>query len=178
MWGGRVPEAARDRGDVTARLLRDKPDGDSFPRPPTLCLAASSLNVCRDARCKWVSPARTQPTMNRQDRAVRPQSEDLGRTRQKLFDFDGDAIAADDDRAARHRHVVGEDADLILLRGVELDDGAAAEPQDLVDRHRGSAEHDGDVDRDIIQGRQRGLAGVMGVNSERWCFTMAWLRGR
>jgi hypothetical protein len=28
----------------------------------------------------------------------------------------------------------------------------------LMDRHRGSAEHNRDVDRNIIEGRQRGLA--------------------
>ena len=40
----------------------------------------------------------------------------------------------------------------------EFDNGATAESQDLMDRHRGSAKHDGDVDRDIIESRQRGLA--------------------
>ena len=43
----------------------------------------------------------------------------------------------------------------------ELNNGAATEPQDLMDRHRGSAKHDGDVDRDIVEGRQRGLAALL-----------------
>ena len=62
----------------------------------------------------------------------------LGRARQQFLDFDGDTIAADDHRAFRHRHVVGENADLVLLGGIELYDGAAAEAENLVDRHRGS----------------------------------------
>jgi hypothetical protein len=74
----------------------------------------------------------------------------LGRARQQFLDFHGDAIAADDHRALRDRHVVGENADLILLGGIELDDGAAAEAKNLVDRHRGPAQHYGDIDRDII----------------------------
>ena len=115
---------------------------------------------------------------NRKVRAVRAGSDDLGRARQQLFDFHGDAIAADDNRATRHRHVVGENADLVVLRRIELDDGAAAEAQNLMDRHRASAEHDGDVDRDIVEGRQRGLASIIGVESVGRCFTMAWLRGR
>ncbi len=83
------------------------------------------------------------------------------RAGQQLFDFHRDAIAADDDHAARHRHVVGKNADLVLLGRVELNNGAATEPQDLMDRHRGSAKHDGDVDRDIVEGRQRGLAALL-----------------
>lgn len=83
------------------------------------------------------------------------------RAGQQLFDFHRDAIAADDDHAARHRHVVGKNADLVLLGQVELNNGAATEPQDLMDRHRGSAKHDGDVDRDIVEGRQRGLAALL-----------------
>ena len=74
--------------------------------------------------------------------------------RQQLLDFDRDPVAADDHRALRHRHVVGENADLVLLGGIELDDGAAAEAEHLMDRHRGLAQHHGDVDRDIIECRQ------------------------
>src|SRR5580692_8323791 len=78
----------------------------------------------------------------------------LGRARQQLLDLDRDLVAADDHRALGHRQVVGEDADLVFLGGVELDDGAAAQPQHLMDRHRGRAEHYRDVDRDIIECRQ------------------------
>jgi hypothetical protein len=92
---------------------------------------------------------------DRKVRAARAGSDDLGRARQQLFDFHGDAITADDNRATRHRHVVGENADLVVLRRIELDDGAAAEAQNLMDRHRASAEHNGDVDRDIVEGRHR-----------------------
>ena len=39
----------------------------------------------------------------------------LGRARQQFLDFDGDAVAAHDHRAFRYRHVVGENAHLVLL---------------------------------------------------------------
>ncbi len=32
----------------------------------------------------------------------------------------------------------------------QFDDGAAAEPEHLVDRHGGGAEHHGDIDRNLI----------------------------
>jgi len=51
------------------------------------------------------------------------------------FTSDRDAVAAHDDAALGYRQVVGENADLVRLGGIELDDGPAAEAQDLVDRH-------------------------------------------
>ena len=47
--------------------------------------------------------------------------------------------------------VVGEDLDLVILGGVQLDDGAAAEPQHLMDRHGGGAEHDRDIERNLVE---------------------------
>jgi hypothetical protein len=87
----------------------------------------------------------------------------LGRARQQFLDFDGDAVAADDHGALRHRHVIGENANLVLLGGIEFDDGAAAKPKNLVDRHRGSTQHHGDIDRDIIKGRQGASRGFIDV---------------
>jgi lipoyl(octanoyl) transferase len=72
---------------------------------------------------------------------------------QQVLDLDGDFIAADDHGPFRHRHIVGEDTDLVVLRGVELDDGAAAEPKHLVDRHGAGAQHHRDIDRDGIKCR-------------------------
>ena len=79
----------------------------------------------------------------------------LGRARQQFLDLDGDLVAADDHRALGDRQVVGEDVDFVLLGGVELDDGAAAEPKHLMDRHRAGAENHGDVDGYLIECRQR-----------------------
>jgi len=42
--------------------------------------------------------------------------------------------------------LVCEDVDLVGLRRVKLDDGAAAEPEHLVDWHGGGAEHHLNVD--------------------------------
>src|SRR6516164_4661177 len=60
----------------------------------------------------------------------------LGRARQELLDLDRDLVAADDHRSLGDRQVVGEDIDLVFLGRIELDDGAAAESQHLMDRHR------------------------------------------
>jgi hypothetical protein len=65
---------------------------------------------------------------------------------QQLLDLDCDAVALHHHRAGDDREIVGEDADLVLLGGIEFDNGAAAKPQYLVDRHRGSAENHGDIE--------------------------------
>src|SRR2546421_10991189 len=74
------------------------------------------------------------------------------RARQHLADLDHDAVAADDHGALGDGKVVGENLDLVVLAGVELDDGATAEPEHLVHRHGGGAEHDGDVECDLVDG--------------------------
>ena len=51
----------------------------------------------------------------------------IRRFRQHLLDFDRDAVAVDQHDAAGDRQVVGEDLDLVLLGGVQFDDGAAAD---------------------------------------------------
>jgi hypothetical protein len=69
------------------------------------------------------------------------------RARQRFLHLDRDAVAADDEGALGHRQVVGENADLVRLGGIERDDGAATEAQDLVDRHRGLAQNRRDRSR-------------------------------
>ena len=63
-----------------------------------------------------------------------------------LCDLYRDPVAADDDGALGHREVIGENAHLSLFGGVELDDGAAAEAEHLMDRHGTRAEHHRDAD--------------------------------
>jgi len=46
---------------------------------------------------------------------------------------------------------VGEDGDVVLLGGVQFDDGAAAEPEHLMDRHQRGAEHHRDIDGDLVE---------------------------
>ena len=53
--------------------------------------------------------------------------------------------------AVRHEGIVGVDLQRIVLGGVEFDDGAAAHAQQMVDRHGGGAELDGDVDFNLIE---------------------------
>jgi hypothetical protein len=101
----------------------------------------------------------------------------LGRARQQFLDFDRDAVAADDDRALRHRHVVGENANLVLLGGIEFYDGAAAKAKNLMDRHRSSAQHHSDVDRDIVQSRQVTSRSVIGGDSARLLFHHGMVTG-
>jgi hypothetical protein len=58
------------------------------------------------------------------------------------------------DGALGHRQIVGEEADLVLLGGIEPNDGAAAEGP--VDRHRGLALDHADM-KDMFSGRCQGL---------------------
>ena len=76
----------------------------------------------------------------------------IRRAGQHLPHLDGDAVGVDHHGAAGDRQVVGEDGDVVLLAGVELDDGAAAQAEHLVHRHGRGAEHDRDVERDFIDG--------------------------
>jgi len=84
----------------------------------------------------------------------------LGWAGQQFLDLDRDLVAADNHGAFGNRHVVGEDPDFVVLGGVELDNGAAAETEDLMDRHRRRAKHNGNVDRDVIDCRQGAPAQV------------------
>src|ERR1700733_13332840 len=68
-----------------------------------------------------------------------------------LLDFDRDPVAIDQHDAAGDRQVVGENLDLVRLGGVQLDDGAATEPHDLVDRHRRGSEDHHEIDGDFIE---------------------------
>jgi hypothetical protein len=52
-----------------------------------------------------------------------------------LLDFDRDPVAVDQYHAAGDGQVIGEDLDLVGLGCVQFDDGATAEPHDLMDRH-------------------------------------------
>src|SRR5271170_1400213 len=85
---------------------------------------------------------------------------------QELLDLDGDLVAADNDRALGHGQVIGQDADLVLLGGVEFDDGAAAEAQHLMDRHGGGAKHNRDIDRYVV--KMRHFAPNVLSNSSLW----------
>jgi len=40
---------------------------------------------------------------------------------------------------------------LVLLRSVEFDDGAATEPEHLMDRHGARAQHHRNIDRNVVQ---------------------------
>jgi hypothetical protein len=55
--------------------------------------------------------------------------------RQQLADLDCDAVAVDHQGALGHRQIVGEDVDGGVLRGIQFDDGAAAELERLMHWH-------------------------------------------
>src|SRR5262249_22352102 len=74
----------------------------------------------------------------------------VGAARQHLLQLDCNAVAAHHHGARGDRHVVGEYPDLVVLARVELDDGAAAELEHLVHRHGRRAEHDRDIERDLV----------------------------
>src|SRR5262249_12971775 len=69
----------------------------------------------------------------------------------QFLDFHRDAVSAHHDGALGHGKAVGEDRHLVVLGGIELDDGAAAEPQHLVDGHGGSAEHHLDIENNLVE---------------------------
>jgi hypothetical protein len=71
--------------------------------------------------------------------------------RQHLLDLDRDPVAIDQHHAAGDRQVVGEDLDLVGFRGVQFDDGAAAQAHDLMDRHRRGPEDHHEIDGDFIE---------------------------
>jgi hypothetical protein len=80
----------------------------------------------------------------------------IGSSWQHFLDLDRNPIAAHDDCALRDRKIVGENLHLVILGGVELNDGAATKPQDLVNWHCGDAEHYGNVKWDFVDGRHFG----------------------
>src|SRR5437868_15503402 len=76
-----------------------------------------------------------------------------------------ETLVDDDDLAARHQAVVDVDVDRSADLAVELDDGAAAELQELADLHGRAAEHGGDLDGNVVDrlevlGVYRSLGGV------------------
>src|SRR5262249_61451500 len=92
---------------------------------------------------------------------------------------DGDRVGAARDGGLGHREVVGQDSALVVLAGSELDDGAAAEPEHLVHRHGSGAEHDRDVERDLVDGgHQRTLGSVQVLKSSRDGYEPVNERGR
>ena len=61
---------------------------------------------------------------------------------QDIGDRNTDFFALNHDFTARDRPVVGQDPDLVVLSGVEFDDGTAAHAQELLHRQDGLAKHD------------------------------------
>src|ERR1700677_2543710 len=118
MWGGRVPEMARGRADVTVSPVPDRARRPTVSSWPGLSRPFASLGL-------------VPGDLDARDKRGHDETEDLARVdsaRQELLDLHRDAVAADDHGPLRHRHVVGKDAYLVLLGGIEFDDGAAAEP--------------------------------------------------
>ena len=69
----------------------------------------------------------------------------IGSTGQHLLDLDRNPIPAHDDRSLGDWKIVSENLHLVVFRGVKLDNGAATKAQNLVNWHRGDAEHYGNV---------------------------------
>jgi hypothetical protein len=58
-------------------------------------------------------------------------------------DLHGDILAIDHDLAPGDEFVVSQDPDIILHRGIQLNDRATAHEQKLMDRHFGAADYHG-----------------------------------
>src|ERR1700732_2423102 len=70
-----------------------------------------------------------------------------------LDDFrhgDAEALVDDDDLATRYQAVVDVDVDRLADLAVELDDGAAAQLEELADLHGGASEDGGDLYRNVV----------------------------
>ena len=80
---------------------------------------------------------------------------------------DGDMIADDHHLAARDKAIVGVDPGIVLDRRFELDYRAATHFQQLMDRHRGLAEDDGHLDRDVVDRFLAGLHRVFILYNQR-----------
>ena len=93
--------------------------------------------------------------------------------RQQIANLDGNPVAVDHHRPFGDREIVGEDADGVVLRCLEFDDGASPESKNLVDGHRGGAEHDSDIDADLVYCGQEGLP-LLCANRDAHV-TMLWL---
>src|ERR1700681_2678663 len=104
-------------------------------------MAPAGTSLCRNGYLPlhYVGEANHSRTR----REVTLASATFHRARQQFLDLDLDAVAADHHRAFGDREVGGHDPDLVVLRRIELDDGAAAEAQYLMDGHPGGTEHDG-----------------------------------
>jgi hypothetical protein len=72
------------------------------------------------------------------------------RARQEARHGDTDAVAVNRDRSSSDRHVVGENRHLVVLGRLKLDDGTAAHPEHLVDRHGGRSQHHRDIATNLI----------------------------
>src|SRR3569623_2102834 len=64
--------------------------------------------------------------------------------------LDGDAVAIHDHRSGGDRQDVGQHLVLVLLGGFKFDDGPAAHPHDLVNRHFGGPENHHEIDGNVI----------------------------
>src|SRR3979490_1514631 len=154
--GGRPLAAERLRPDVTNRPSGNKGSRMASAIKPT---ARRNLDFAPSGSAHIFKPLR-QP-----------------------LDLDRDAIAADHDGAPRHREIVGQDRDLVILGSIKLDDGAAAEPEHLVNWHIRGAEHHLNIERDFVECGHRILRADVTVGPDhamvsRWltCAT-DWISG-
>src|ERR1700738_2150971 len=92
--------------------------------------------------------------------------------RQHLLAFDREPVAIDQPDAAGDRQVIGENLDLVGLGGIQLDDGAATQAHDLMNRHRSGPEDHHEIDGDFIEGWHWGpgltYAKLRGLRSPRY----------
>src|SRR5690606_16826689 len=78
-----------------------------------------------------------------------------GRRIDDTGDADAEDFPDDDDLALREASVTDVDVDGFASEPLELDHRAAAEPENVLDRHRGATELDRDGQREVHQHRNR-----------------------
>ena len=129
-------------------------------RTPTILLTATSRQRVYQFRHERISAGLNlgwsrrrrgcnKSGMQRQDRS----SALPHRARKHSFHLDADAVVVDGDDSAGDGQIIGQHTNFVLFGRVELDNGAAGKPHDLMNRHRRRAEHDRQVDFDFVDGR-------------------------
>src|SRR5262245_49691637 len=137
-------------GSPTSRLMLCAQALPAVSRATIPAIAAMQRPPLRNA---FVSFKATSPFLARSDRL---------RREFRLADFrhgHTELVAEADDLAARDQAVVDVDVDVLADLAVELEHGAAAEPQQLAHRQVGRSQHHRDLHGDVVHGREVGAAG-------------------
>jgi hypothetical protein len=127
--GSDAGQAVRRRGsgDLTNRLSRYKGNATGWPKHMA-------------ERVAGIHPQRAGEALGR-----------VLRFQAQLLDFNRDTIALHHHGATGNGEIIGQNLDFIVFSRIQLDDGAAAKPEHLMNRHVGGAKYDRNVEENLIE---------------------------